>query len=251
MSSEYPDNNERIMLPESISSFNDLQLPERIKTVMLDLDNTCYEYDPCHEAALTAVQAHLATLEPYTATAGVPDFLTRYKVAQKRVKSRIPDHAASHSRVLYFQALLEDLGDAHIYERCVALEQKYWSVFMEHMIPTPGLIEFLARCAERGTKVVVISDLTTSLQCQKLVALGMAPYTTALVTSEEAGVEKPDPRPFQYGLAKVGGTSSDAVMIGDNPAKDIAGADELGISAILFTHASTPPDILLRQDGRV
>lgn len=237
------------MLPESISSFRDLQLPEHIKTVMLDLDNTCYEYDPCHEAALTAVETHLTTLEPYTA--GIPDFLTRYKVAQKRVKSRIPDHAASHSRVLYFQALLEDLDDAHIYERCVALEQKYWSVFMERMVPTPGLVEFLAQCKERGTKVVVISDLTTSLQCQKLVALGMTPYTTALVTSEEAGVEKPDPRPFQYGLEKVGGTGSTAVMIGDNPAKDIAGAADLGISAILFTHASTTTDIPLRQDGRV
>ncbi|MBY0309579.1 HAD-IA family hydrolase [Patescibacteria group bacterium] len=236
-------------MPDTITTFAGLTLTPEIKTVMLDLDNTCYEYDPCHHAALTAVEELLTSFKQYPE--GVVDFHVQYTKAQMRVKSRIPNHASSHSRVLYFQALLENLDDPYIYERCIALEQKYWSVFIDTMVVTDGLLDFLAHCHTRDTKVVVVSDLTTSLQCQKLLSLGMSSYVHALVTSEEAGAEKPDPRPFLYGLEKVGGESATAVMIGDNSERDITGAKALGIATILFRHAAPSKDTSVRQDRHV
>lgn len=228
-------------IPETIHTFDKLTLPERISTILLDLDNTCYHYESCHAPALEAAEKLLGSWHgPLT------DFPKRYKAAQQRVKARIPHQAASHSRVLYFQALLEDLHDPNIFERCVTLEETYWLVFQDHMKPTSGLIDFLARHRDRGTKVVVVSDLTTTLQCKKLLALGMAPHITAMVTSEEVGEEKPAATCFTTALEKAGDTTKNAVMIGDNLDRDIAGARALGITPIQFLHDPTTQENSVR-----
>jgi putative hydrolase of the HAD superfamily len=42
-----------------------------------------------------------------------------------------------------------------------------------------------------------------------------------LVSSEEAGAEKPDPKVFELSLEKLGLKKDEVVMIGDNYEKDI------------------------------
>lgn len=218
-------------LPATINDFTNLALPTSIRAVLLDLDNTCYQYDPCHRAAFAALEQAVTEL-----TGPLLDFSTRYQAAQKTVKARIPDHGASHSRALYIQTLLEQAGVADTITPVPALEAVYWETFMDTMQPTPGLHDFLADCKKSGTTVVVVSDLTVTIQCHKIAKLGLAPWLTYLVSSEEAGFEKPHKAPFELGLSKTGCAAEAAVMIGDSVEKDIEGAAALGIATIHIIH---------------
>lgn len=210
-----------------IKNFTNLSLPTNIKGVLLDIDNTCYQYHPCHQAAIKIVEMSLVDEMGF-----IPNFEERYKQAQKTVKDRIPTHGASHSRILYFQNLLADLGCKNIIEKSLELETQYWTTFRSHMKILPGLLDFLADCQESGTKVVVISDLTTRIQFQKLIQLGIGGYIYQAVTAEEAGADKPDPAPFKLGLKKLECSPDEVIMIGDDYEKDIVGARTLGISTI-------------------
>ena len=53
-----------------------------------------------------------------------------------------------------------------------------------------------------------------------------------MVTSEEAGAEKPAARIFETALERAGARPEEAVMVGDDPETDIAGAAALGMRSI-------------------
>ena len=53
-----------------------------------------------------------------------------------------------------------------------------------------------------------------------------------MVSSGGVGALKPDPRIFRFALERVSGRAADAVMVGDNPARDIAGAQRAGIRGV-------------------
>ncbi len=213
------------------TDFTDIILDSHIRTILLDLDNTCYLYAPCHQAGLKQMQ-----IEAEKIFGLLPDFLLRYKNAQEQVKRRIPTQAASHSRVLYAQTLGELLGrkDGHIF--APILEKTYWDAFFTEMKPILGLNAFLADCRKNDTTVVVVSDLTTTIQCHKLIALDIAKDIDFLVTAEEVGTDKPDPKPFLIAIEKAKGKIDTSLIIGDNYERDIKGAISIGIDSILITH---------------
>lgn len=212
------------------------KLPRHTTAVFLDLDNTMYRYDPCHEAALLAAQQVLITEfgEDH-------DYVALYHVAQQAVKSRIPEHGSSHSRLLYFQHIIESIAPRQTYELAPRLETIYWNTFLTKMQIMPGLLDFLAQCTQHGTTVVVVSDLTTNIQCQKITTLGIGAHIDFLVTSEEAGADKPNAAPFLLALEKSSKKPAEVVMVGDSLSKDIAGAHALGIYAIHFAHDQSTP----------
>jgi putative hydrolase of the HAD superfamily len=219
-------------MPTTINSFTEITPVQlgTITVVLLDLDNTLYPYEPCHTTALAAAHALLQSkIGP------VGDFAERYAAAQKIVKDRISTTAASHSRILYFQTLLEGLAQNEAIALAPTLEEHYWNTFLTVMRINDGVVNFLVECKNNGTTVGVVSDLTTHIQCQKLVTLGIHGYIDFLVTSEEAGAEKPDARPFLLALKKAHSPAHTALMIGDSLEKDVRGAEALGIHAIHFT----------------
>lgn len=218
-------------MPATISDFTNLVLPPDIRTVFLDLDNTCYIYEPCSLAARTAVASTITDI-----VGPLPDFQTRYEAAQEVVKARIPTHGSSHNRALYFQTLFEQLGrtDGHIHAD--QLETVYWEAFFTIMKPVAGLVDFLAQCQQNDTTVVVVSDLTASIQCEKMRRLSIADFVHYLVTSEEAGADKPNHIMFELALMKASAAAASTLMIGDSETKDITGARALGIHTILIRH---------------
>ena len=57
----------------------------------------------------------------------------------------------------------------------------------------------------------------------------MDKYIGYLVTSDEAGKEKPYKDIFKLALKKLGLKASEVIMLGDNEVKDLQGAEKLGI----------------------
>lgn len=219
------------MAQTAIKDFTSLRLDADIKGILLDFDNCLYIYEPCHKAALARIKTEFEGM-----IGQVEDFFSLYKEAQSVVKSRIHGQAASHSRVLYFQSMFELLGKGSMIGQSLLLENIYWDVFMKSMTLVKGAREFLEDCNKKGVQVIIVSDLTTSIQFAKLMKLGLSSLVNLVVTSEEAGAEKPDRRIFDLALKKSGLTYDQVIMIGDSMEKDVSGAKALGIKALHIIH---------------
>lgn len=204
---------------------------EKVRGILLDLDGTVYEYDSCHKNGLLALYKGFSVVHsiPYDLFCGL------YSDAQKAVKERTNGQGASHSRLLYIQHMLEQTLRRTDVETVLTLEEIYWSAFMDEMKLKEGVSEFLAECEKRGVIVCIITDLTTAIQFRKIGRLGLSASIDFVVTSEEAGVEKPSPLIFSYAIEKMGLQKEDVIMIGDDSKKDIDGARNINIRAVKVT----------------
>ena len=90
-----------------------------------------------------------------------------------------------------------------------------------HAKPCPGLLEFLQILKSRQIRIGIGTDMTASIQYKKLRKLGLAPFIDFIVTSQEAGVEKPHPHFFDVCLEKAGCLPEECAFIGDNRKKDV------------------------------
>jgi putative hydrolase of the HAD superfamily len=213
--------------PDSVK-LDDIDL-SGVKGVLLDLDNTLYCYDPCHLYALAACEE--AALKQYSVTREV--FKTTWKEARSKVNSSLQGHGASHSRLLYFHKQSELIERRSNPAYALQMESIYWNSFFENMQLTAEAAAFLEKLKLLRIKSCIVTDLTTQVQMQKWTQLGLDQYIDFLVTSEEAGVEKPDAAIFQLALEKLNMTPSEVIMVGDNADKDIKGAQQMRIKAYL------------------
>jgi putative hydrolase of the HAD superfamily len=101
---------------------------------------------------------------------------------------------------------------------------------------TPSTLIYLK---SKGYHLGVISDGITIKQWEKLIRLGLHHFFDEVVTSEEAGVEKPDEKIFRLALDRMECQPNKSIMIGNKFNKDIIGAINIGMSAILVNSKLT------------
>ena len=73
--------------------------------------------------------------------------------------------------------------------------------------------------------------------------LGLESYLDFVVTSKEAGADKPNPPIFLAALDKAGVNASEAVHVGDQYKMDVIGARAVGINPILIDRYDIYPNI--------
>jgi putative hydrolase of the HAD superfamily len=100
------------------------------------------------------------------------------------------------------------------------------------MVPDPGCPALLRDLRAAGLRLAWVSDFTTERQILKLQALGLAEAADCLVTSEEAGAEKPDPRIVDLALNRLRADATQTWLVGDNVLRDVGAASARGIAAV-------------------
>lgn len=195
-----------------------------MKALIFDIDNTLYDYDAAHGAALRAVY------DGFGQTLGLsPErFAALYEAAMEIQEERAGKNCAGiHNRMIRFQILLEQLG------RRVAgappMAERYWSVFLNCITPRPGLEACWRAARTAGLVIGIGTNMTADYQFAKLERLGLLEDLDFLVTSEEAGVEKPDPAFFAQCAQKAGCRAGECVFVGDSLRHDVAGALDAGM----------------------
>ncbi|NUQ65432.1 MAG: HAD family hydrolase [Pirellulales bacterium] len=80
----------------------------------------------------------------------------------------------------------------------------------------------------------IVTDGHGDVQRRKLSALGVVPLVDAVVVTDDLGREywKPHPLPFQRCCERLSVDPSQAIYVGDNPDRDMAGACRAGMSAV-------------------
>ena len=73
--------------------------------------------------------------------------------------------------------------------------------------------------------------------------LGLEPYLDFVVTSEEAGANKPEPPIFLLALEKAKVSAHEAVYVGDQYGTDVFGAKRTGITPVLLDRYDLAPNV--------
>ena len=217
-----------------------------MKALFLDLDNTLYAYSQCHEKALNEVALYFTQNFSWSKE----KFLNYYDDAKFVVKSRLTSQAASHNRILYFQNFLE-ANSLPVYPHAYNGDQIYWSTFMSHMQLNEGVLDCLTWALEHGIKIIIVTDMVASIQLQKIEQLKIGRFISGMVTSEEAGAEKPNGIIYKLACEKAGVLPDEVLMVGDSLECDVRGAIAFGIEALHFVPtklATTNPGINMIQN---
>lgn len=200
-----------------------------IKAVIFDLDDTLYEYNSINERAIDVVCERYANILRISSDT----FRKAFEWGRSETKSTIRDSAACHNRMIYFQKASEYLKINSI-RYTLEMYETYWKYILEHMELRSGVLELFAYLKQKDIKIAICTDLTVQIQHRKLRKLGIWQYIDVLVTSEEAGVEKPDVKIFDLVMKKLNMKAHELIYVGDSLDKDIVGAVNAGIAAIWF-----------------
>lgn len=206
--------------------------------ILFDTDNTLYPYAPAHAAAQQAVRMKITS----TLSVSADDFDRAFADARDQIKQRLGATASSHNRLLYLQRMLEIMGLGSQVLLALDFEQTYWRTFLSNANLFDGIRELLDEVRLLGIPTAIVTDLTAQIQFRKIVYFGLEHYFDYIVTSEEAGFDKPHEAPFRIAVEKLRPQGDCIWMIGDNPVNDIQGArDKINAVTLQKIHDGTPP----------
>jgi putative hydrolase of the HAD superfamily len=201
-----------------------------IKAVIFDLDDTLYDYSKCNSIAENRL---FETIElDFGISQNQASALLMQ--AKENVKAKLGDKSASsHNRLLYMQNICEQIGRNPL-KYAMRFYNAYWDSMLEQMQLYDYVLPLLEELHRKNIKVGILTDLTAHIQYRKIERLGLTDRIDYLVTSEEAGDEKPSEKMFLLMLEKMKIKPEEALMIGDSRKKDIDGAFTAGIKGILY-----------------
>jgi HAD superfamily hydrolase (TIGR01549 family) len=192
----------------------------KLKALLLDLDDTLIDSEGIYARVLARL--------------GLAGADSAYWAARQRVKTRLGvGSPAARNRLLYFKAMQEAAG-AWSARGLLELMGRY-EVALEEEVRQDwerrGRAELLGKLAAR-CQLVVVTNENTRTQLIKLRAMDPeGKLFRRVVTSEEAGAEKPAEAIFRAALEGLDAASTG--MVGDDPATDLAPARKLGLKAFL------------------
>lgn len=199
--------------------------------VFFDLDNTLYPYAPCNAAGKQAAWDRATDLG-YELDR--ESFEARYQEARSEVKRELAGTASAHERFLYFKRLIEIHTGTHKARHALELGEAYWESYIDEMELFDDVVETFDAIAEAGLDIAIVSNLTTRIQLKKIQHLGIESNVDLVVTSEEAGSEKPASIMFTLPLSQLDLRPSEVVMVGDSVPADIEGGNAVGLTTVLF-----------------
>ena len=119
------------------------------------------------------------------------------------------------------RALSEEIGDYYILE-CPKKDRLF-----------PGAHEVLEYLRKNYILHIITNGFEEAQQV-KLSSSRLGDYFQEIVTSERAGVKKPDPGIFEFSLQASGADPTESLMIGDDPEVDLVGARNCGLHQVYF-----------------
>ncbi len=207
------------------------------KHIFFDLDRTLWDFDASSKEAFSKIFEKFELKSRGVESAET--FERYYKQHNEYLWSMYREGKLQKEilRSLRFQKTLEEFG---IEDK--ALADKIGTFYVDispllvHLFP--NAIEILEYLHTRYD-LHIITNGFSEVQFTKLNSSGMGKYFREIITSEEAGVKKPDPLIFSFAFNRTKARSGESLMIGDDVEVDIAGARQAGMDQVLFDPAGT------------
>ena len=203
--------------------------------LLVDLDDTLYDYAPADQVAREAVFAAIAA----DLGRSREEVESVWQRARSRVKARLGKRASSHSRLLYLMDLAHEMAPAVALRRVRAWERVFWDAYLRDTKLRDGARAMLRSFRARGGKIAIVTDLTLAPQLEKLAAFDLFDEVDVVVASEEVADDKPAREIFDLALSRLGVRGEDCVVVGDSEEKDGAGARAIGATFFLVRTPSS------------
>lgn len=205
-------------------------MPVAVRAVLCDLDDTLFDHTHASRCAVTALHGSV----PEFGCWSIDELASRHRdclevMHQEVLAGRLSISAARTER---FRRLLVEARIADADRIAPELARTYRSAYETGWQAVSGAAPLLAALKARGVRTAIVTNNVTEEQRLKLQFCRLADLVDELVTSEEVGVQKPDPRIFQVALERLGARADEAVMVGDAWATDIEGARAAGVRPI-------------------
>ena len=217
-------------------------MQKKYKHLFFDLDRTLWDFDKSASETFEEIYHKYKLNE--RGVKSVADFHTVYtrhnnalweEYRHGRIKKNV-------LRNLRFFLTLKDFGIAD--ENLGAdIGKDYVEISPMKVNLFPNAIAVLDYLAP-GYFLHLITNGFSEVQETKLRVSGLGKYFQTVITSEEAGVKKPNPEIFNFALNKAGAEPGSSLMIGDDFEVDIVGAQNVGIDQVLFD-----PERKYQQNG--
>jgi len=198
-----------------------------LKAVIFDLDNTLMDFMKMKEVAIEG------------AIEGMIDAgLTLNKEEARDKIKAIYDREGIEDQKVFDKFLLEEFGRID-YKIHAAGIVGYRRAKEAAMVLYPHVKMTLVELIKRGLKLAVISDAPREQAWLRLCYLGLHHLFHPVITYEDTYRRKPDPEPFKTVLSRLGILPVEALMVGDWPERDVAGAKKLGIKTVFARYGNT------------
>jgi HAD superfamily hydrolase (TIGR01509 family) len=186
----------------------------RPRAVIFDLWETLIDWDRDAAAAMVAA-----------VSARAPEFAERWPRSTNRYTAPI-------------RVALADSGvPASALEEVCALRLEY---VRGALVPRPGAIETLERLRELEVLVGLITVCSEDVEVL-WPSTAFAGLFDAEVFSSAVGISKPDPRIYLHCCELLGVEPSEAVFVGDGANDELAGAERVGMRAVLIHRPGEDP----------
>jgi len=209
----------------------------RIQAVIFDLDNTLTDFMKAKEDAIrAAVNAMI--------DAGLS---LGQQEATDRIFAIYKEKGIEHQRVFNF-FLEQTIGrnDDHMLASAVVA---YRRARDGSLVTYPHTRLVLNRLLKSGYKMAVVSDAPRFEAWIRLTSLGLQHSFDLVLTHDDTGAHKPDPRPFQMALEKLAVEPGRAVVIGDWKERDILGGRNAGLHTVYARYGDLYSQYADKQEG--
>lgn len=220
-----------------------------MQTILFDLDDTLFDHRHASLCTLASVQTAHVPLQGVTIP--VLEAVYREWLEITHLEMLAGRFTVEQARALRWQKVFGHFDALIDEEQANAVARFAHECYQENRQVVSGTVEVLTILHERGLKIGIVTNNITTHQVEKLAHCGITDLIDDLLTAEEAGVSKPDPRIFQMALERLETTPAAAVMVGDSWASDVLGAQRVGIRAIWLSRYDEPcPDPALATEIR-
>ena len=198
-----------------------------IRLVVFDLDNTLTDFMRMKEQAIDAsVEAMI--------DAGLMNEPERIRNEIGRIYE---ERGIEFQKV--FDRLLTDLLGEVDYKILAAGIVGYRRAREAALVLYPHVKITLFALMRRGLRLGVVSDAPRHEAWLRLCYLQLHQVFDAVLAHEDTGAYKPDPAPFRAVLERTGIPPAEALIVGDWPERDIAGAKEMGMTTVFARYGDT------------
>ena len=216
-----------------------------IKTIFFDWFNTLARYEPPREKLHSLALKECGIVRtPEEMLPGVmaADVYFFEEQANSPVSKRGPrEQAEVWTR--YQQIVLDSAGIRADRELLTKVMKKARELFKETVwVLFDDVLPTLKTLKQQKFAIGLLTNLAKDMSSTRR-KLGLEPYLDVIVTSEEAGADKPNPIIFQAALQRAGVDASEAVHVGDQYKMDVVGARGVGITPILIDRYNLYPEV--------
>ncbi len=217
------------------------------RTLLCDLDDTLFDHSGATRDALAVVRDATPAFQSWS----LEEFDRHHRVVLETLHLEVlaGRWTVEQARVERFRQLLGAAGSEE--SRADVLDGVSWGyrhAYEAAWRMIPGALELAAAAKAADWQLVIVTNNVVREQRLKVERGGLTPFVDVLVTSEEFGASKPDPRIIHHAIERVGGTRERSVVFGDSLVTDVAGARAAGVRAVWFNRwRAASSDLSLTQ----